>query len=73
MEVDCEPGIEIIIGSERRTINCRLMHIVVHKLGKRQEVCPIVLLIVTIDSKVLLDSFVHTLYLTVDLGVKCGR
>jgi len=55
-EVDREPGMESVIGIKRRTIDRRLMRIVVRKLGKRQEGCPIVLLIVAIDSEVLLDS-----------------
>src|SRR5277367_1457465 len=72
-EVDRELGVEAIIGVKRRTVDRGLMRVVVRKFGERQEIRPIVLLVVAIDTEVLFDGLVHTFSLTVSLGMEGSR
>src|SRR5277367_3342273 len=72
-EVDHELGMEAVVGVKRRTVDRGLMRVVVRKFGERQEIRPIVLLIVAIDAEILFDGLVHTFSLTVSLGVESRR
>ena len=54
-------------------LECRLYPAVDRKLGYREEFCPVILTLASKDPKVLFDLFVHSLSLTVRLGVICRR
>ena len=58
---------------EGRTIYRRLMCIIILEFCERQEIRPIILLIIAIDAKILFDGLVHTFSLTISLGVESGR
>ena len=62
-----------VVCIERRTIDCRLMCIIVCEFCERQKIRPIILLIIAIDAKILFDSLVHMFSLTINLGVESGR
>ena len=50
----------------------RMGSIIVCEFCKGQEVCPIILLVVDIDVKVLLQDLVYSLCLSISLGVVGG-
>src|SRR5271169_4278102 len=72
-EVDHELWMKAVVGIERRTVDRGLMRVVVRKFGERQEIHPIVLLVVAIDTEILFDGLVHTFSLTVSLGMEGSR
>ena len=72
-EVDRELGMKTVICIERRTIDHRLVYIIVCKFCERQEIRSIILLIIAIDTKILFDSLIHTISLIISLGVESGR
>ena len=59
MEVDCELGMKTIICIGRRTIDYRLVCIIALEFCERQEICPIILLIIAIDMEILFNGLVH--------------
>ena len=62
-----------VICVEGRTIDRKLVCIIVYEFCERQEIRPIILLIIAIDAKILFDGLVHTFSLTISLGVESGR
>ena len=62
-----------VASEEGRTFDRGLEGIVVSELGEGQKLRPIVLLIVTINAKILLDRLIHPFCLTVGLGMKSSR
>ena len=58
---------------EGRTIYCKLVCIIVCEFCERQEIRPIILLIIAIDVKILFDGLVHMFSLTITLGVESSR
>ena len=73
MWVDCELGMKTEIGVEGRTIDRKLMCIIVCEFCEKREIHPIILLIIVIDAKILFDGLVHTFSLTISLGVENSR
>ena len=72
-EVDRELEMKIEVRVKRRTINRRLVCFIVHEFCERQEIHPIILLIIAIDVKILFNGLIHTFSLTISLGVECCR
>jgi hypothetical protein len=72
-DVEGECGMITVVRVERRTLDCRLISVIVRELGEREKTRPVILLIVTVDPEVLFKSLIHTFRLTVSLRVKCGR
>ena len=70
LEIDCEAGIEAIISIKWRT---RMLGIVIREFSERQELGPIVLLMIAVYSEILLDGLIHTFSLSIGLWVKCSR
>ena len=62
-----------LIGEEGGEFGRRILGIVVHEFGIGEEVAPVVLLVVAVDSQILLQGLVCPLYLYVGLGVVCRR
>jgi len=73
LEIDCEVGIEAIIGIKRRTTNARMLGIVIQEFNERQELGPLVLLMIAVYSEILLDGLIHAFSLSVGPWVKCSR
>ena len=72
-QVNIESRIETIICIERRTTDACMLSIVVRELHERQQFGSIVLLIITINTKVLLDGLIHFLSLAVGLRMESSR
>jgi len=68
--VDVECGVIAEVRVERRTLDRRLISVVIRELGEREKTRPVILLIIAIDTKVLLESLIHTLRLSIGLRVK---
>jgi len=62
-----------VVGKERRDERRSILHIVVDKLSNREEITPVILLVVTIDSKILFQGLIDTLHLTVALRMVRSR
>lgn len=73
LEIDREAGVITVISIERRYARRGIARIIVREFGKRQEIYPIVLLVIAIHPKVLLDGLIHPFRLTVGLRMKRGR
>ena len=73
MYVDHELGMKTIICVEGRTIDHRLVCIIVLEFCKRQEIRPIIMLIIAIDMKILFNGLIHMFNLIISLGVECCR
>jgi len=67
-----ENWVDAVISEERGTIDRRLMRIVVREFGDGEELVPIVLLVVAVDTEILFDGLIHAFSLAVRLGVKGG-
>ena len=61
---------ESVIGEEGRKCRDRVFRIIVAELGQWEETCPVGLLIVALDSKILLQDRIEALRLTVRLRMK---
>ena len=69
-EVDGKSGMIAVIGVERRAINAGLVGVVISEFGDRQEIEPIVLLIITIYTEILFNDLIHAFGLTIGLRMK---
>ena len=63
---------ESVIGEEGGKCRGRVLRIIVPELGQWEETCPVGLLIVTVDSKILLHDRIEALRLAVRLRMKGG-
>ena len=66
-------GMEPIIGEERGQSSGRMARIVVAEFCHVDEACPICLLVVAVDSKVLLEYGIKPLRLAICLGMEGCR
>ena len=66
-------GMEPIIGEERGQSSGRMSRIVVAQFCHVDEACPIYLLVVAVDPKVLLQYGIHPLRVAICLGMKGCR
>ena len=71
-DIEGERGVIAVVRVERRTLDRRLISVIVRELSEREKIRPVMLLIVAIDLKVLFESLIHTLRLTIGLRVKGG-
>jgi hypothetical protein len=72
VQVNRESGMIIMIGKKWRTLKRGLIEVVDGEFGDRQEVKPVILLIVATYAKILFEDLIHALDLTIDLWMKCG-
>ena len=63
---------ESVIGEEGGKCRSRVFRIIVAELGKWEEAGPVGLLIITVDSKILLQDKIEALRLAIRLRMK-GR
>jgi hypothetical protein len=56
------------ISEERRDACSSVRSVVIGKLCDRKEVSPIVLLIITVDTEILLQGLIHSFCLSVAFG-----
>jgi len=68
--VDVECGVIAVVRVEGRALDRRLISVVIRELGEIEKTRPVILLIIAIDTKVLLESLIHTLRLSIGLRVK---
>ena len=71
--MDVERGVVAFVGEEGGGARSRVRGVVVGELGEGEEVDPVVLLVVDVDSEVLLEHLVDAFGLAVGLGVVGGR
>ena len=57
------------ISEEWRNTSSSTQSIIVGKLHKRQEFGPVILLIITIYTKILLEGLVHTFSFSITFGI----
>ncbi|KAF8624092.1 hypothetical protein AX17_007219, partial [Amanita inopinata Kibby_2008] len=67
--VDREVGVVSLVGKEGRDTSSGTRRIVVGKFHKREELGPVVLLVVAEDAEVLLQSLVDAFGLTIAFGM----
>src|SRR6266705_4967232 len=69
LRMDGEVGVVAFVGKEGRDARGSIRSIIVCKLCKRQELRPIVLLVVRVYPQILLKHLVHSLSLSVSFQV----
>src|ERR1700726_1623010 len=69
---ECAAWMETVVGEERRHASGRVLGVVVGEFGERQDVEPVVLLMVTEDPEILFEDLVDAFRLAIRLRMK-GR
>jgi hypothetical protein len=68
-----DPKCEELVGEERRGASACMGSVVVRKLGKREEVDPVILLVVDEAAQILLEGLVGALSLSVRFRMESRR
>ena len=72
IQSQCCTGIVAVVGEEWGNLSSRVGSVVIREFGEREEIGPVVLLVVAVQSEVTFERLVHPFGLAVSFGMICG-